>query len=282
MNNCICGTIDSARVLEFETASVYEGENNSSVLKIDTSHWEEGEVDFFTLAFETAPCGEKFYSNIISGPHDTPACLDGGYIYCPVTSAMTRTGRLGVQVRAHKTGSDGEEATEKTSVSFITLSPSINGGELLPEQEESLLYEIGRLSGKVALIEQALSVIPVASSTGVGGMMIDSRSPIRLENRTARMNYEGVDFDYFCASLTAKFLYSDVETTPVYFPSSAAAAQTLISDIYESCAEGVRYMIVVPGTANEKASLVTVENTGGTVTAGAYSAGGLLGLLRGE
>lgn len=209
MKYCIEGTLGENRELTFEDKRVYCGEHNCAELKIPVAYWENDNIDYYELCLEPSPFDKRIRITGIDGPLCSPARLEGGFIYCPLTAKMTRGGRLKVQVTACKTEGN-TEAREKSGVGVLDFEPSVPA------------------DGAPAGEEETIACLPALLR--------------RLEE------LENPDYGYIAACACAHLIYRDGETTPLHFPADNTELQAVLSEAladYEP-GSGVRHIVVSP------------------------------------
>lgn len=247
MLNCINGTVDSSRALDFGRHTVYIGENRANVLKINVADWTEQGAEGFRIAFEFSPYGGRVLTEKITSSSDGDGYLSGDFLYYPLNGELTSTGELRVQVLAFF-NSGGKELIEKSGIGTITLLPSIG--------------------------------CPHRITEGSG-----TENPEETENpdeEPGAPDYPAQnDYGLLSVILTAKLLYIDDEQTPVYNASDAAEAASLAIDITSDFDEQTTRcaMIIVPAQGESEACLIYIDSQNGETRLGRYSGNSLLDLI---
>lgn len=243
------GTIDGNRVLQFESAPAYTGEQNAVILKIDISDWESENPDCYILCFETSPMGEVFITAEKGVEEGRQAYIAEDYLLCPLSAELTSTGLLKLQLTAIFKEDDGSERVEKTSVATLEFEPSIAVGAEYYGNDSTTYGEIEKLKENLESIKE--------------------------------MSQE-FSFDYFAAALSGKLLFEGDETTPIYFPESSVKAERLIYGlITEFDSDIMKYaIIVIPSDSVNKARLCIFRMGDNAAIIKYYSGIKLLELLR--
>ncbi len=231
MLSYIEGTVGELRELTFENSGGYMGENRACGLKIRLDSSDMQGADRYYVSFEPYP-GKTIISNEISGNNCEPAYIDSDYIYCPLTSELTASGSLGVQVSAVFTGGSAD-ITVKSSVSRIffgfSLSPEagpMDGGY------ESIFEKLGRIEEKLGRIEDTLC---------------------------------SADYGYITAAVCACLLGGS-GGAPVFFPSSRDEAARVTEEILEGITgdEDILAYVAAPAGEGGSACLIRVASHGGS------------------
>ncbi|MBR2869434.1 MAG: hypothetical protein IKB88_10295 [Clostridia bacterium] len=128
MSIILKAVIDENRSLVVSPSDGYSGEHNSEMLEIDIGPFADGDYDFFIINFENFATKGKFTSNVIRTENDTPSYIDNGVIFCPVTAQMTASGRLRIQLEAHKSTENGA-MVRKSSVAELSFGESLMGAQ---------------------------------------------------------------------------------------------------------------------------------------------------------
>lgn len=249
MSHYIEGTVNADRKLEFTPAPVYSGEQNNNILKIDITGWTGIDPDYYLISCETSPIGEVFITAPITDSSED-IYVDEGYIYCPLTYMMTRTGRLKIQITACKSDDQGREIFEKTSVASPEIGPSLSPGRELVTYDSAVWTRLNRLESTLA---------------GLCDIYGFSRE---------------FSFDYFSVAIAARLLFVNEEQTPVFFPSSAEEAESIINDAIDNTGEWAYLLVVVPSVGRSRAELCVVTAEDGVADVALYSGRDLLDFLR--
>lgn len=151
MKNILNAVIDEARNLVITPSEGFAGEHNAEVLEIDIGPFAAGDYDYFILNFENFCADGKLISNVISTENDEPSYIANGVIYCPLTAQLTASGRLRIQLEAHK-NSDGEEIVKKSSVAELSFKPSVMG-------EQDMMNSGGSIYSRLEAIEDNIDAV---------------------------------------------------------------------------------------------------------------------------
>lgn len=212
MSNNIPATVSENFELTVSPSEGFTGEHNAEMLEINISTLIPSDFDYYIIVFNDTSVNGVRKSNEIRSGEDYPAYLDGETIYCPLSSQLTSTGKLEIQLEAHKINSESS-VVKKTSIAEIEFKPSIMSGTDI-EFDSSSASRLDNLENRTAGIEKTLekiselieqlSIIPLATNEAVGGFRIGSNSPVQLdENGTAILDYSKSD----SVSLSVKVLF---------------------------------------------------------------------------
>ena len=147
MSEKITASVDANRILTVSLNEGFTGEHNAQILEIDIGPFAQG-YDYYILNFDNCRFKGKITSNVIGTPQDRPAYIDNGVIYCPLTSQLTCTGRLRIQLEAHKSLEEGGEIVRKSSVASLEFKPSIMGEEDMMDGNSPLYGIVSELEDK--------------------------------------------------------------------------------------------------------------------------------------
>lgn len=128
MKNILNAVIDESRNLVVTPSDGFAGEHNAEVIEIDIGPFADEGYDYFILNFENFSAAGKLISNIIRTETDEPSYIADGVIYCPLTAQLTASGKLRLQLEAHK-NTDSGEIVKKSSVADLSFKPSVMGAE---------------------------------------------------------------------------------------------------------------------------------------------------------
>lgn len=128
MSIILKAVIDENRSLVVSPSDGYSGEHNSEMLEIDIGPFADGDYDFFIINFENFATKGKFTSNVIRTENDAPSYIANGVIFCPITAQMTASGRLRIQLEAHKSTENGA-MVRKSSVAELSFGESLMGAQ---------------------------------------------------------------------------------------------------------------------------------------------------------
>lgn len=152
MSNAISAYIDENSILTVDESNGFSGEHNAEVLEITLGTFAQEGYDYYILNFSNARIAGKQVSNEIRSESDLPAYTDGEKIYCPLSNALTCTGRLKIQLEAHKTD-EGGEVIKKTSVAQLKFKPSIMGLEDMLTSDSPALIRLIQLESRLSALE---------------------------------------------------------------------------------------------------------------------------------
>ena len=152
MSNIINAYIDEKSILNVEQSEGFSGEHNAEIIEIDLGSFANETYDYYILNFSNARIAGKHVSNEIRTENDTPAYISGQKIYCPLSNALTCTGRLKIQLEAHKSG-EGEELIKKSSVAELRFKPSIMGIEDMLSVDSPSLIRLIQLEKRLGELE---------------------------------------------------------------------------------------------------------------------------------
>ena len=250
MLSFIEGAVGAGRVLAFEDACAYMGEDRACGLKIHLDSEDMQGADRYFVCFEPYP-GKTIVSNEITGSNSGPAYIDSDYIYCPLTSELTGTGSLGVQVNAVFTR-DNNDITVKSSVARIDFGFSLSYPFTpMSGEYEGIFAKLDNMEEKLDRIEAALAA---------------------------------TDYGYITAAVCAHLLSESGGGTPLYFPSTRDEAAQTIEEILESITgeEEICAYVAAPAGAGSGACLYRVSSSGGSGTVTAFEGKDLLYLMKQE
>lgn len=128
MREILHAVINENRELVISPSEGFAGEHNAEIIEIDIGPFAAEGYDYYILNFEVFGAKGKLISNIIRTGDDEPSYIDNGVIYCPLTSQLTASGRLRIQLEAHKNTENGE-IVKKSSVAELAFKPSVMGAE---------------------------------------------------------------------------------------------------------------------------------------------------------
>lgn len=196
MSEKITAIIDSNRKLTVSMTDGYAGEHNAQLLEINIGPFAQG-YDYYILNFDNYRFKGNIASNVISTSEDRPAYIVNGMIYCPLTAQLTCTGRLRIQLEAHKKVEDGGEIVRKSSVATVEFKASIMGDEDMMDNKFSLYGRLEELEKKVDELGQntsAVTEIPVAGEEKLGAVKYNHFSEVVTdESGNLMINYQNVN-----------------------------------------------------------------------------------------
>lgn len=137
MNGILNAVINDNRELVISPSEGFAGEHNAEVIEIDIGPFADEGYEYYILNFEVFGAKGKLISNIIRTGEDEPSYIDNGVIYCPLTSQLTASGRLKLQLEAHKNTENGE-IVKKSSVAELSFRPSVMGADDMMDSGSSV------------------------------------------------------------------------------------------------------------------------------------------------
>lgn len=159
MTKILNAVVDEGRNLTVTPSDGFAGEHNAEAIEIDVGPFASEAYDYFVLNFENFCAEGKLTSNKISTEHDEPAYIVDGVIYCPLTAELTASGKLKIQLEAHKTAERGE-IIKKSSVAELEFKPSVmgeddmmNAGNTVHARLDEVERDVESLEGRVTEIE---------------------------------------------------------------------------------------------------------------------------------
>lgn len=154
----VSAVIDSEGRLSVNPSSGYVGDQNAEMIEIDIGPFADENYDFFVLNFDNGISGGAFPSNVISTADDKPAYIDNGVIFCPVDASHTASGRLEIQLEAHKTV-DGVITVRKSSVVCISFGRSLAVQTEAPDKKNPVYERLADAEGRIASAEGRIADI---------------------------------------------------------------------------------------------------------------------------
>lgn len=186
MSNTISASVSESFELTVSPSEGFTGEHNAEMLEINISPLVQGGYDYYVIIFDDMSVNGVRKSNEIRGSEDYPAYLDNESVFCPLSSQLTSTGKLKIQIEAHKLASAGSQI-KKTSVASIEFKPSIMSGTD-NEFDASSLSRLDNIENSLRNLEarlEKLSVIPLANTESIGGIRLSESSPVQLDENGA-------------------------------------------------------------------------------------------------
>ncbi len=230
MSERITAIIDANRKLTVSMTDGYAGEHNAQLLEIDTGPFAQG-YDYYILNFDNYRFKGKIASNVISTSEDRPAYIDNGVIYCPLTAQLTCTGRLRIQLEAHKKIEDGE-IVRKSSVASIELMASIMGDDDMMDSNLPLYGRIDELEDKVKLLEErpiGITEIPVAGENRLGAVTYKySSEVIADESGNMMLSYQNLNGYRITLQVVLSLFGNNLKVRCFTAADSAAGSQMLL------------------------------------------------------
>lgn len=195
MSEKVTAIINASKILTVSMSDGYAGEHNAQILEIDIGPFAEG-YDYYILNFDNYRFKGKIASNVISTAEDSPAYIENGVIYCPLTSQLTCTGRLRIQLEAHKATDDGE-IVRKSSVAKIEFMASIMGEDDMMDSNSPLYGRVDELENKVEDLEErpiGITEIPVAGENRLGAVTYtDTSEVVTDDSGNLRLCYKNIN-----------------------------------------------------------------------------------------
>lgn len=198
MSNTISASVSKNFELTVSPSEGFTGEHNAEMLEINISPLVQSGFDYYIIIFDDMSVNGVKKSNEIRGREDYPAYLDNESVFCPLSAQQTSTGKLKIQIEAHRLDSESS-VIKKTSVAGIEFKPSIMSGNNV-EFDSSSVSRLDNLENRIAGIEstldkiserlEQLSIIPLAKTDTSGGFRLAPTSPIQLDENGAAI------FDY--------------------------------------------------------------------------------------
>lgn len=158
MKNILNAVIDESRNLVVTPSEGFAGEHNAEVIEIDIGPFAADDYDYFILNFENFCADGKLISNVIRTENDEPSYIANGVICCPLTAQLTASGRLRLQLEAHK-NTDSGEIVKKSSVAELTFKPSVMGEQDMMNQGGSIYSRLEAIEGSIEDAENRVQEI---------------------------------------------------------------------------------------------------------------------------
>lgn len=158
MKNILNAIIDEARNLVITPSEGFAGEHNAEVLEIDIGPFATDGYDYFILNFENFCADGKLISNIIRTENDEPSYIANGVIFCPLTAQLTASGKLKLQLEAHKNTESGE-IVRKSSVAELSFKPSVMGADDMINSGNSVYGRLEEIEGAVEAVEKRVDAL---------------------------------------------------------------------------------------------------------------------------
>lgn len=158
MTKILNAVIDEGRNLTVTPSDGFAGEHNAEAVEIDIGPFADEEYDYFILNFENFCAEGKLASNKIITEYDEPAYIVNGVIYCPLTAELTASGKLKIQLEAHKASERGE-VIKKSSVAELEFKPSVMGEEDMMNAGNTVHARLDEAEADIELLEERVGVI---------------------------------------------------------------------------------------------------------------------------
>lgn len=230
MSNIITASVSENFELSAESSQGFTGEHNAETLEINISTLVSHGYDYYVLIFDDLSVSSAIKSNEIRGETDYPAYLSGETIFCPLSSQLTSTGRLKIQLEAHKLTENGS-VIKKTSVASLEFKPSIMSGNdaLFNQDTHSRLDELDKKISELSEAISGIGQIPLATTTSIGGIKLSSTSPIQLkENGVADFDITKLKDVQLSAKILMTFLYNATKAKCIYQKSCEEDTRSLL------------------------------------------------------
>lgn len=158
MKNILNAVIDESRNLVVTPSEGFAGEHNAEVIEIDIGPFAADDYDYFILNFENFCADGKLISNVIRTENDEPSYIANGVICCPLTAQLTASGRLRLQLEAHK-NTDSGEIVKKSSVAELSFKPSVMGEQDMMNSGGSIYSRLEELEDGIEDAENRVQVL---------------------------------------------------------------------------------------------------------------------------
>lgn len=178
MSKILTAVIDENRNFVISPSEGFSGDSIAELIEIDIGPFADEGFEYYILNYEVFPTNGIFNSNIIRTDTDEPAYISNGVIYLPLTSQLTASGRLRIQLEAHKKTEKGE-VIKKSSIAELEFKESLQG-------ESELLGNSPSVLGRLEDIEDRLDKI---DSENYGGKISSLESiASSLENEVSALS----------------------------------------------------------------------------------------------
>ena len=231
MSNIITAAVSEAFELTVESSQGFTGEHNAETLEIDISSLTSLSYDYYVLLFDDLSVCGVVKSNEIRSETDYPAYLSGDTIVCPLSSQLTSTGRLKIQLEAYKINETGS-VIKKTSVASLEFKPSImSGSDIYFNQDTySRLDALDKKLAEISETIESISEIPLATTSSVGGIKLSSSSPIKLnDSGAAEFDMTKLKEIQLAAKILMVFLYNSTKAKCIYQKTCEEDTRTLLN-----------------------------------------------------
>ena len=148
MSEVLHAVINENRELVISPSEGFAGEHNAEIIEIDIGPFAAEGYEYYILNFEVFGAKGKLISNIIRTGDDEPSYIDNGVIYCPLTSQLTASGRLKIQLQAHKNTENGE-IIKKSSVAELAFKPSVMGAEDMMDMSNPVYRRLDEIEERI-------------------------------------------------------------------------------------------------------------------------------------
>ena len=272
MSNIITAAVSENFELSVQPSQGFTGEHNSETLEINISPLISHGYDYYVLLFDDLSVSGVVKSNEIRSETDYPAHLSEETIICPLSSQLTSTGRLKIQLEAHQLTENGS-VIKKTSVASLEFKPSImSGSDMFFNQDtHSRLDELDKKISELSQAIKEVAQIPLASKSSVGGIKLSAQSPIQLDNNgAANFEMSKLNETKLSAKIILTFLYNSTKTKCLYQKTCEEDTRSLLTATTRVVSGAYDYVLFYSETdgvinyrngANEKIELNAKNNT---------------------
>lgn len=194
LSKILSAVIDEKRNFVISPSEGFSGDSNAEIIEIDIGPFADEGFDFYILNYEVFSTNGMLNSNIIRTDTDEPAYISNGVIYCPLTSQLTASGKLRIQLEAHKKTDKGE-VVKKSSIAELDFAESLMG-------ESDLLGSSSSVIGRLEDIEDRLDTIDSENRGGRISTLEDKTDA--LEKNSAELKSSASSLESKTASLEEK------------------------------------------------------------------------------
>ena len=237
MSNTISASVSEAFELTISPPEGFTGEHNAEMLEINILPLIQSGYDYYVIVFDDTSVNGVRKSNEIRGSEDYPAYLDSETLFCPLSSQLTSTGKLKIQIEAHKIASNSSQI-KKTSVAEIEFKPSIMSGTD-NEFDASSLSRLDNLEVITKALEarlEELGTIPLATTESIGGVMLSDDSPVQLdENGAATLSLYNLNATNMLARLITDMIAETDHTQVLYVRNCDEVTDMLDGLTFDMC-----------------------------------------------
>lgn len=201
LSKILSAVIDENRNFVISPSEGFSGESNAEIIEIDIGPFADEGYEYYILNYEVFSTNGRLNSNIIRTDTDEPAYISNGVIYCPLTAQLTASGKLRIQLEAHKKTDKGE-VVKKSSIAELDFAESLMG-------ESDLLGSSSSVIGRLEDIEDRLDTIDSENRGSRISTLEDKTEALEtsssaLENRTASLENETASLKEKTADLTER------------------------------------------------------------------------------
>ncbi len=244
MRETLNAVINENRELVISPSEGFAGEHNAEIIEIDIGPFADEGYEYYILNFEVFGSKGKLISNIIRTADDEPSYIDNGVIFCPLTSQLTASGRLRLQLEAHKSTENGE-VIRKSSVAELAFKPSVMGADDMMEAGNSVYDRLEKAEDRLDGID----------AENYGGKI----SAARAETAAVGKRVDALEEKADDAEEAAKQVQSRVSTLEGYdIPENFASFDERI----EALEEKPEALLEIPVASNKTLGGIRLENDG--------------------